>query len=54
MGLKEDISFVEIFVLVMFAFLLTQICFHMNPYTVAYLCSMNICGMISFGGLLSE
>ena len=39
---------------VMFAFLLIQICLHMNLYTVAYLCLMNICGMISFGGLLSE
>ena len=40
--------------LVMFALLLIQICLHMNLYTVAHLCSMNICGMISFGGLLSE
>ena len=40
--------------LVMFALLLIQICSHMNLYTVAHLCSMNICGMISFGGLLSE
>jgi len=40
--------------LVMFALLLIQICLHMNLYIVAHLCSMNICGMISFGGLLSE
>ena len=54
MGLKEDISFVEIYALVMFALLLIQICLHMNLYTVAHICSMNICGMISFGDLLSE
>ena len=54
MGLKEDIRFVEIYALVMFALLLIQICLHMNLYTVAHLCSINICGMISFGGLLSE
>ena len=52
--LKEDICFVESYALVLYAFCLIQIKLHVNLYTVAHLCSMNICGMISFGGLLSE
>ena len=53
--LKEDLSFVASYALVMFACLLIiQIRLHINLYTVAHLCSMNICCMISFGGLLSE
>ena len=38
----------------MYACLLLQMRLHMNLYTVAHLCLVNIFGMISFGGLLSE
>ena len=48
------LSLVESYALVMNGYLLIQIGLHMNLYTVALLCSMIICGMISFGGLLSE
>ena len=48
------LSPVENYALVMYGCLLIQNRLHMNLYTVAHLCSMNICGMISFGGLLSE
>ena len=34
--------------------LVIQIRLHMNLYKVDQFCSMNICGMVSFGGLLSE
>ena len=54
LSLKEDITFVESYALVKYACLLLQIRLHMNPYTLAHICPMNICGMISFGGLLSE
>ena len=52
--LKEDTSFLESYALVNYTCLLIQIRLDMNLNTVAPLCSMNICGMISFGGLLSE
>ena len=48
------LSPVENYALVMYGCLLIQNRLHMNLYTVAHLCSMNICGMISCGGLLSE
>ena len=54
LSLKEDISFIESYALAMYACLLIQIGLHMNLFIVANLCPMNICGMMSFGGLLSE
>ena len=43
------LSLVEIYALVKYGCLLIQIRLHMNLYTEAHHCSMNICGMISFG-----
>ena len=54
LSLKEDISFIESYALAMYACLLIQIGLHMNLFIVANLCPMNICGMMRFGGLLSE
>ena len=50
LSLKEDINHVESYALVMYS------CFrlHINLHSVAHPCLMNNCGMISFGGLLSE
>ena len=45
--LEEHISLVESYALVMFGCLLKQIRLHMNLYTVAHLCSINICGMMT-------
>ena len=46
------ISLIESFFL--YVCLLIQIWLHMNLFTVAHICLMKICCMISFGGLLSE